>query len=184
MPLTLTRSLLVILIPGLIALAPWLLWLIADFKNPERYYKDAPELVWVALFVSAAVVGSFLESLNSWIEVYWDDRKKRRGQGIDGDWYDYLARICSTQPVGYGYLSRMVTTMYFELAMAWAVLSFGLGIAVLLDLGTRSRWYVVLTIGIAVMASGWFYISAKASHGVLCKTRREINERLGPIRAR
>jgi hypothetical protein len=179
MPLTLTRSLIVVLIPGLTALAPWLLWLVADHENSKDYYKEYPELVWGALFAMSAVVGSLLEGVNSRIEVYWDSRKQRRGQPIKEDWYDYLARPCPTEPVGHGYLSRMVTTMYFELAMAWALLSCGIGISVLFDM---SCWYSVLTVAIACVLAVGLLLSAKESHQVLCETRREINKRLGPVK--
>lgn len=178
MPLTLTRSLLVILIPGMISLAPWLLWLVRDFQNPENYYRQYPELVFVALFSASAVSGCLLESVNTWVEVYWDKRKKRRGQRIDDDWYDYLSRICPSKPVGYAYLSRMVTTLYFELAMAWAALSFGVGLTFLFGMTCGP---LLLTIAISLFLVAGLVWSAKESHDVLCRTRREINARLGPV---
>jgi hypothetical protein len=179
MPLTVTRSLLVILIPGLVALAPWLLWLIEDFEKPETYYKDYPQLVWAGLFAVSVIAGSVLEGINSWIEVMWDDRKQRRGRDVKGDWYEYLSRVCPSEPVGHGYLSRMVTTMYFELAMCWALLSFGIGATVVFKLSCAKT---ALTILIAVLLAGWMFYSAKESHDVLCETRREINKRLGPVK--
>ena len=63
-----------------------------------------PQLVWGALFAAAAVVGSILEGINSWIEAKWDERKQRRGRDIKGDWYEYLSRICPMEPIGHAYL--------------------------------------------------------------------------------
>jgi hypothetical protein len=58
--------------------------------------------------------------------------------------------------------------MYLELAVAWAVLSFGVGLTLLLDL---SFWYVLLTNGITLIFALGLYLSAKESHQVLCETR-------------
>jgi hypothetical protein len=43
MPLNLTRSLLVVLIPGIIAVAPWLIWAVREFDNVGDLYSRYKE---------------------------------------------------------------------------------------------------------------------------------------------
>src|SRR3979490_266949 len=112
MPTTLTRSLLVVLIPGIVAIAPWLLALVQYTTATLGFATNAP--VGSALvFSAAAVAGSVLEGLASHIEVRWD-RQLESQFAVHENWYAYLSRTFDHEPVGYRYLSRMVTTLYFE----------------------------------------------------------------------
>jgi len=84
------------------------------------------------------------------------------------------------EPVGYRYLSRMVTTLYFKLSMLFAVPIFFLGVAVLSIL--RSSEYECLILGSSVsliaIAIVYFKWQAKCTHRVLCETRHELNRRI------
>lgn len=182
MPLTLTRSLLVILIPGLIAVVPWLLWVVNNFGPPQQFYKDFPQVVWGTLFILATVIGTALDMVSTSLEVEWDEKREKKYQVAD-NWFDYLARTFSTEPVGYRYLSRMVTRMYFELTMSLAVLVSAPGFALLYGVWSKKCYWCA---GVIVLVSAgiayWFNRSAWHSHEVLCKTRLEINKRLGPVK--
>jgi hypothetical protein len=184
MPLNLTRSLLVVLIPGGIALFPWVLWLLDSNERVATFYKAYPELSWAVLFAAAAVAGTLFESINSYIEDYWDRRRENDWE-VSKNWYDYLARVCPTAPVAHGYLGRLVTTMYFELAMMWATFIFVMGLVPLLRLPINPDWPTVISLWpyllgsfLGGVASAFFHKGARDSHLVLCKTRKEINQRL------
>jgi hypothetical protein len=202
-PLNLTRSLLVVLVPGGIALFPWLLLII--FLNPEvgKFYREYPQLAWGMLFAAVVVVGSFFEGVNSYIENKWDEDEDRESDfPVQKDWFDYLARICPVEPIGHSYISRMATTMYFEMAMMWAAFFFVLGVALLwqragleavmanptfswrasewdwsrLDWTVGARGFVFGFLGIS--ASHIFRKFARDSHYALCLTRHELSKRL------
>ena len=54
MPLTLTRSILVVFVPGVVAAAPWFLWLIQHFPNVTDLYHRFPEAVAALVFAATA----------------------------------------------------------------------------------------------------------------------------------
>lgn len=116
MPLTLTRSLLVVLVPGIVAATPWLVWIVKEWENAAKLYQEFPNLVTALLFAIVVVLGSIFEGISSLLEVRWDREREIKFE-VKKHWYAYLARICPTEPVGHNYMSRMATTLYFELAM-------------------------------------------------------------------
>ena len=177
MPMTLTRSLLTILIPGLIAIAPWLL-VVVQHTEATLGFGSYPTLANALVFASAAVAGSLFETIGTFREVAWD--KEREEQfSVQENWYAYLARTFDKEPVGYRYISRLVTTMYFELSMTCAVPLFFFGAAVSASL-RFSEYSVVFGLAalIAAVAAGYFFHNqAKLSHLVICRTRLQLNAR-------
>src|SRR5688572_3098080 len=138
MPMTLTRSLLTVLIPGLIAIAPWLLMLV-QHTSATLGFKEYSTLANALVFASAAVAGSFFEAQGTRFELAWD--KERESEfSVQENWYAYLARNVEREPVAYRYLSRLVTTLYSELAMIFAAPCFFLGACVLASLRFKDAW--------------------------------------------
>jgi hypothetical protein len=126
------------------------------------------------------LAGLVIENIITRFEIMWDGDREHRYQ-VEANWYNYLARTMEHEPVGYEYLKRMWTTLYFELAMLFAAPVFLIGLAIVLRWEPPPFDNLVTRIVLAVMGalSGWFfYFAAKDSHGVLCKTRLEINMRL------
>jgi hypothetical protein len=183
MPFTLTRSLIVVLVPGLVATAPWIL-LIAIYFPLALHAYDTHAVAWNALmFALVVVVGSVLEGIGSNLEVKWD-KERDFDFDVQENWYKYLALTPSVEPVGFRYISRNVTTLYFELAMSIAGPSMLVGITFLNAPHEQplASWRVILAALLVILA--WFaYRSfnghAHDTHLVLCKVRREIVERLG-----
>jgi hypothetical protein len=178
MPMTLTRSLLTVLIPGLVAVAPWLLMLV-QHTSATLGFTQYSTLGSALVFASAVVVGMAIEGLGSYVEVKWD--KDRETQyAVDENWYEYLARSVNPEPVGYRYLSRLVTTFYFELWLAFAAPSFfiGSGILAALRFGHISCVLSVAGVVLAGLSAWYFLWQAKTTHEVICRTRKELNERL------
>jgi hypothetical protein len=124
------------------------------------------------------IAGSLFEIISGAWEVKWD-RELEADMQVDENWYVYLSRSVSPEPVGYRYLSRIVTRMYFESNMALASLSFFLGSATIFfrSQGITSvfSWSFIALVIIVPFA---FKRSAIRSHFLLCETRREINERI------
>ena len=178
MPTTLTRSLLVVLIPGSIAVAPWLLALVQHTSATLGLDQYRP-LSYVLLFACAAVAGSVFEGLGTFVEVHWD-KKREATYAVRENWFKYLSRTFDNEPVGYRYLSRRATTLYFELSMMFAVPIFAVGAGLLASLRFRDHacWIAGVSILAAIVSILYFYWQASCTHKLLCETRLEINARL------
>lgn len=180
MPIDLTRSLMTILLPGLVAVAPWLLWLADQFTEIQIAYAEYQVPSQALLFAVVAVAGAILEGLATCYET-WLDKRRERQYEVSRNWFDYLANVPDHEPVGFRYMSRLATTMYFEMTMMCASLWFfpGMGFLLFRHLGACGRIVLVAVIPVvmigAVLYFGW---QASMSHGVLCKSRKEINARL------
>lgn len=181
-PTTVTRSVLTILVPGLIAVAPWLLALV-QHTQATFGFDSYPTLAHLMLFASVIVAGSIFEGVGSLFEVCWD-KKLCSEMDVEGDWYAYLATKESL--VGHRYISRLVTTLYFELSMMLSVPTFVAGASVLaiLRFSSLTWWSLILSAVIAALVAYYFYWQASTTHRVLCITRRELRARsvrLGPL---
>jgi hypothetical protein len=183
MPFTLTRSLIVVLVPGLVATAPWILLIAIYFPQALHAYDTRVVAGNALMFAFVVVVGSVLEGIGSNLEVKWD-KERDSDFDVQENWYKYLALTPSAEPVGFRYISRIVTTLYFELAMSIAGPSMLIGIAFLIAPYEQplAIWRAVLAALLVVLA--WFAYRvfkghAHDTHLVLCKVRREIVERLG-----
>lgn len=176
--MTLTRSLLTVLIPGLVAITPWLLLLVQHTEATLGFDKNTT-LANALVFAAAAVTGSLLEVAGSRHEVAWDAEREPT-HAVRENWYAYLSRPLEKEPVGYRYLSRLVTVMYFELGMGLAAPIFLAGASVLAAMRFPG---VALVFGIAGLALAvavgmYFHRQAKCTHEVMCAVRKEINARL------
>lgn len=177
MPMTLTRSLLTILIPGLVAIAPWLLALVQNTSATLGFDKY-PSLANTLVFAAAAVIGSICEGFGTNLEAGWD--KEREGAySIKDNWHAYLSHRFDAEPVGYRYISRLVTTLYFELSMLFAVPSFLVGGCLLASLRFPDLLVVFAIICLAALIASTHYLhwQARCTHRVLCETRQELNRR-------
>ena len=180
MPLNLTRSILVIIIPGGVAVAPWLILVVWTWPSVGELYGTYPLLVNVALFGAVVILGSVLEAFGALQEVRWDGALEGEYE-VSENWFKYLSRVVDPEPVAHRYISRMVTSMYFELTMTCAISISALG-AALLSFFSSSKFGVFFALGflaVGALLTTFFQIQAKKSHKVLCDVRRELNQRLG-----
>lgn len=172
-PTTLNRSLLVILIPGVLALAPWI-----SFVTKHAGFESSSPMVYVLIFVAATVVGSVFEGLTSHLEEYWD-RTRDADWKVKDNWTTYLAREFRTDPIGCRYLARLAVTLYFELSMMCAAPVFFIGAAVRLfwKYPAQSGLIVIGTVLGVLISVAYFTWQARTTHGLLCRTRRDLNAR-------
>lgn len=178
MPTTLNRALLGVLIPGTIAVAPWLL-AGAQHTDATLGFDRYPSLAHVMLFAIVATIGTVIQGIASFFEDRWDGEREDV-YSVRENWYAYLSRSLSPEPVGYRYLARLATVLQFELSMILAAPSFVFGSGVL----TALRFPEVVSVAVCVaalggcLASRYFWWQARCTHDVLCKVRRELNQRL------
>lgn len=179
MPIDLTRSLLVVLIPGAVAVAPWLLWLVLYTPATLGYATQYTTVANAVSFAAAVIAGLLCETLGTWLEVRWDKEREVKFD-IEENWFAYLAQSNSPAPVGHRYLSRLATMFYFELSMLTATASFAFGSFTLLRTQFPADIYAaaLLVFIPAVVVLMYFGVNARKTHEVLCKTRRELNNRL------
>lgn len=178
MPTTLSRSILTVLIPGLIAICPWLLAIVQN--TPATLgFGTFNTLANALVFCAAAVAGSICERIGTSLEFRWDH--ERDGEyAVFENWYSYLCNTGEKEPVAFRYLSRLVTSLYFELGMFVAGPSFIIGAAVLASLRFPA-WSVLFGIAglvLAIAGGYFFYYQARDTHLLLCKTRAQLNQRL------
>lgn len=179
MPFTLTRSLLVVLVPGLVALAPWMLLVVSQTEHVDDLYKNYATLIHASLVGAAIILGSMIEGALSHLEVKWDKERDEEYQ-VRENWFSYLAQQCDNEPVGFRYISRMQTTMYFELAMMTAAPIFLVGVSVLVFQYFLVYQFVAAALFLAfALLSAWhLYREAKCTHEVLCVARKELIARM------
>lgn len=179
MPTTLSRSLLTILIPGIVASAPWLLALV-QHTSATLGLGEYTTLGHALIFATAAVTGAIFEGLGSVLEERWDKEREEK-YSVTSNWYDYLARSFDKEPVAYRYISRMVTSLYFELSMLFAVPVFIVGSVLLTVLRFTHLTVHVVLLGVIVIIFSTIYLwwQARCTHEVLCRTRKEMNQRMG-----
>jgi len=143
------------------------LLLIFESQLPEydKFYGKYSLLVNACLFALVVIVGSVFEGLSTLVEVRWD-KEREATYGVEKNWYDYLALVCAAEPVGFQYISRTVTSLYFELAMMWASVLFGLEVIVLLALNSMPLGAVIMFV-FTVLLPLYFRWQAKKFHKVL-----------------
>lgn len=176
-PTTLTRSTVTILVPGTVALSPWLL-LLVQHTSATLGFKYYATLANAMVLAAVIVTGSVCEGLSTFIERHWD-RKREAELDITKNWLDYLSSTFDKEPVGFRYLSRLVTTMYFELSMLIATPVFLAGSGVLAYLRfPHNGCLVVIAAAVTAIASAlFFWWQAGQTHRVICQTRREVLRR-------
>ena len=174
MPMTLSRSVLTILIPGLIAICPWLL-VIAPNPPAMGVFDKYGTLANALVFCTATVAGSIFERWGAWLESLWDKQHEAE-HNVKENWIKYLCHQVDKEPVAFRYLSRLKTSLYLELGMLFAAPLFFVGSGEIF----RTAWCYSpsMASGAAVGAAIYFYTQARDTHLLLCTTRAEVNARL------
>jgi hypothetical protein len=167
-----------VLVPGIVALSPWVLALV-QHTDATFGFKGYPTLAHSLFFASVIVAGVVCDGLGSFIEAKWDDMRNNDFE-VEENWYKYLSMVFEREPVGYRYLSRLVTALYFELSMLFAVPLFLLGACVLawLRFPTFRVASIICTVLGIVGVALFFLWQAYTTHGVICTTRRELMRRV------
>jgi hypothetical protein len=185
MPLNLSRSLLTIILPGIVATAPWLLLLFVKVTALQHWHESYAFPLHVAAFAVAVTAGSLFEGVGSYIECMWDRWRGRQetptignDDWVQRDWYAYLKEpYGAAEPVGYRYLSRKVTALYFELGMMMAVPIGLVGLGMLAQMLFPSHGLVPwVFVGLAFAAALGFLKFASDTHDLLCETRHFLKE--------
>lgn len=176
MNITLTRSLIVILLPGAIALTPFIVAILLAHPEYLKTYTEYRVELWSIGAGLAIILGMFMEGVSSYLEVIWDESIGNT-YAVEDNWYRYLSATYENEPVAYRYISTKVTTMYFELAMFWVTLmsSIGWPLAICMAKINNADSWATLAMVVGLILAAYFYWQAKSSHGVLCTARLKVN---------
>jgi len=141
-------------------------------------FDPASPMVYVLIFVAATVVGSVFEGLSSHLEAHWD-LTKDADLNVKDNWTTYLAHRFETDPIGCRYLARLAVTLYFELSMMCAapVFLMGAGVRLFWKYPAQSGSIIVCTVLGALLSAAYFVWQARTTHGLMCRTRRDLNAR-------
>jgi hypothetical protein len=175
MPTTLTRSLLTVIIPGLVAVAPWLV-LLVQYTSATLGADENVVLANALIFAFVVVAGSTCEGLGTYLEHRWDKQLEATHQ-VQEHWLRYLSYSGEREPVAFRYLSRLVTTLYFELSMLFATPVFvgGATLLAVMRFPVQRCWIVPLGVAVAVSSIAYFRFQARQTHEGMCNVRKLIN---------
>jgi hypothetical protein len=186
MPMTLTRSLLTVILPGMVAVAPWFLVAMMANSDLRLLYTKYQVPFHVAAFGVAVLLGSIFEEIGCYLERRWDTDIEEGGEPgpseswLIKDWYAYLG-MCfgDSEPVGYRYASRKVTSLYFEIAMMFAAPCCFAGLAMLfVALQGHLSHLSILFFVFAALGFLLFSKMARDTHQLLCELRHFLPQYL------
>lgn len=179
------RPIVTLVIPAMIAAAPWLVLLRRWIPGLARFWDNHEPAAWVAIIATLVALGLMLENIGSQIEVRVLDRMLlRRNPKHLEEWNAYLGLSLDDKAVGANYLESILLHLKFELAMAPAFLISLIGV-VRLNRET-AFWpvnWVWLYLGL-IAAAAYFAKEAHGSAGVLAKTRHILIKNAKPPQAK
>ena len=176
------RPALMLLIPGLVAGAPFLFVLLTYQPAVLDFADSHATLSTFLSFVASAVFGMITYDLGSHIEVSFIDRrlKRKSNSTIVEDWYRYLRSYLPDRLVAYNYIHDRVLFLHFELGMT-AALPF-------CAVGTTWAWFVrcdfpttwfIYSIAGLFFATFFFLYEACSTAQMLADLRKELLKGFG-----
>jgi hypothetical protein len=123
------RPLATLVVPGGIALGPYVLIAGYYFPGIVSFWKDHPSAFVAILVICIVAVGLIVEDLGAFIERdFWDSKLARENENHAAHWEQYLKLRLQDEVVGQRYLRTILTRMKFELAMVPAFFFFWCGL--------------------------------------------------------
>jgi hypothetical protein len=164
------RPLVTLLIPGSLAVLPYILYLIDRYRSIAAFVEHNPITSVCTLIAAALFIGMILEDLGTHIEDGWDSRL---GEPHYSDWVKYLRLAFKTEPVGHRYLRNLVLRLKFELSAYISLLIAIPGIFAVADSILGFVRTTVTCTMISLLAS-WLRHEAYCTHVVLSHLRSQL----------
>ncbi len=169
------KPLATLVIPGTVALGPYVVHLMTVYKELPRFF-EKHEITYLTVVVLAVIaVGFILEDLGSIVEADLWDRLRKESEKHNTIWYEYLRTSFKEEPIGQGYLRTIVLRMKFELSFGLSLIPMWVGVLALstVDPFFSGYWRVYLTILIVVLFTYLLWESYRSSH-LLGRIREEL----------
>jgi len=164
--------------PGAFGSAPYA-WAALSHADGVREFLDHHEAIAVAATVLIWIVaGLLIESLGSYVEVYFIDHPRPDHSKMLENWWRFLRSSWKTEPIGLHYLRRMLVSFKFELNMSVAAMTMTPGFAILAFRGDVGPLTTFFTIGLCFAAAAGLFSMAETSAKVLADVRAQLIEEL------
>ena len=157
-----------VIVPGAVALVPWLFVATAWYPAVGEWLFKNQALSNATLLLLVFCIGMVCENLGSRVEFRLD---KQHG-AQDKAWSEYLTQP-RDQLVGHGYISSLVTRLKFELGMFVALIAAIPGVAILsIYFAALPADAASVLLVLAVGGISYFLYEANSSVRSLAQTRR------------
>ena len=167
------RPLATLVVPGGVALGPYVLIAGYYFPGIVSFWKDHPSAFVAILVICIVAVGLIVEDLGAFIERdFWDSKLARENENHADHWEQYLKLTLQDEVVGQRYLRTILTRMKFELAMVPAFFFFWCGLLWLnrlYNLWRPSRF--ALLSGVLLIVTIYLLLESFRSASVMSATR-------------
>jgi hypothetical protein len=167
------RPLATLVVPGGVALGPYVLIAGYYFPGIVSFWKDHPSAFVAILVICIVAVGLIVEDLGAFIERdFWDSKLARENENHADHWEQYLKLRLKDEVVGQRYLRTILTRMKFELAMVPAFFFFWCGLLWLnrlYNLWRPSRF--ALLSGVLLIVTIYLLLESFRSASVMSATR-------------
>lgn len=174
--LSLDKAVIQILIPGMLAVTPFL-FLLLDTLPPLKLYLINNQTVLITTFTLLGVAaGMIVDNIGGRFEVHVIDKSlKDKFPFFESDWAKFLCITYEHEPVGHRYLRNMLFRMKFELSTGIALILMAIGSAIIacrFGLFANSFWSTIFCLIMQLLISSYLlFIEAKSSAKILAKTR-------------
>lgn len=172
------RPLATLVVPGGIAVGPYVLVAGYYFPGVAAFWKEHPSASVAILVICIIAVGLIVEDLGAYIERdFWDSKLARENEDHSDHWEQYLKLNLNDEIVGQRYLRTLLTRMKFELAMVPAFFFFWCGLLWLnrlYGLWRPSRF--ALLSGVLLILAIYLLLESYRSASVMSQTRTLIIE--------
>jgi len=170
------RPLATLVVPGGVAIGPYVLVAGYYFPGVTLFWRDHPSAFVAILVICIVAVGLIVEDLGAFIERdFWDSKLAKDNEDHSDHWEQYLKLRLNDEIVGQRYLRTLLTRMKFELAMVPAFFFFWCGLLWLnrlYDLWRPSRF--ALLSGVLLILTIYLLLESYRSASVMSTTRTLI----------
>lgn len=141
------RPAVTILVPGLVALTPFVLVVFHFYPATQAFAKETSGIATFVALLAALALGLLAQELGTWIEEkYVKSAVKKEDPQADENWNQYLRYTLPENLVAVSYITNLVLHLKFELNMAAALGLFWFGLC----------WFVALNPVVSIAA---FWVS-------------------------
>lgn len=170
------RPLATLVVPGSVAIGPYVLVAAYYFPGVISFWQDHPSAFVAILVICIVAAGLIVEDLGAFLERdFWDSKLAKENEDHSDHWEAYLKLRLNDEIVGQRYLRTILTRMKFELAMVPGFFFFWCGLLWLnrlYDLWRLSRF--ALLSGVILLLTVYLLLESYRSASVMSATRTLI----------
>jgi hypothetical protein len=169
------KPLVTLLVPGAIAVGPYVLVAHGRIPACETFWKEHSVAFVSVVLIGVIAAGLVLENIGSRIESGWDKLLGRKIKGFEDDWHAYLRLRNTDDVVGQRYLRTILTRMKFELSAAPALVFHIFGMVWVKWLFDVPGWLdLIIIILFLIVLTIYLVWESFSSAKVLAKVRADI----------